>query len=263
MKYYSKLPPKWRLTGKVIPAVAVVLLAKLAIHAMGFEFLPLSTLFTALISANIFLVGFLLSGVMSDYKESEKMPADLATSLETMSDEAVIIYKNKHDEVALNYLADLEELTGGILAWFHKKERTTVLLQRIAALNDHFLSFESITQANFIARLKQEQSGIRRTINRIHTIRETSFNASGYAIVEAITAILSFGLIFIKIDPYYTSFFFVFFVSFVMIYMVLLIRDLDNPFGYYDDEALSEEVSLKPISDVSKRLHDLNLNLRK
>ena len=127
-------------------------------------------------------------------------------------------------------------------------------MERITKLNEYFLAFEALTQANFIVRLKQEQHALRRFINRVHTIRETSFNVAGYAIAEAITFLLCLGLIFVKIDPYYESMFFIAFVSFILIYMVLLIRDLDNPFGYYEQDALAEEVSLKPLYDTRDRL---------
>lgn len=42
--------------------------------------------------------------------------------------------------------------------------------------------------------------------------------------------------------------------SFIMIYMIFFIKDLDNPFGYSDKDHLVEEVSLKPILDAQKRL---------
>ena len=61
-------------------------------------------------------------------------------------------------------------------------------------------------------------------------------------------------LIFTRIEPYYESLFFISFVSFVLIYMVLLIKDLDNPFGYYERGALTENVSLKPLLDLRSRL---------
>lgn len=76
---------KWKITRKVLPFVFLIVLAKLGIHYVGFEYLSLSSLFTALISANIFLIGFLLTGVLSDYKESEKLPGDLAASIEAIN----------------------------------------------------------------------------------------------------------------------------------------------------------------------------------
>jgi hypothetical protein len=43
---------------------------------------------------------------------------------------------------------------------------------------------------------------------------------------------------------------------FLMIYLLLLIRDLDNPFGYYDRHS-GEDVSLKPLEDTVRRLEPM------
>lgn len=245
---------RWKLTLKTLPFVVGIVACKFLAHWFGWEFLSLNSLFTAIISANIFLIGFLISGTLVDYKESEKLPGDLSASLETMADEGLIIFKNKKSQEARRYLQRLLQFSEALVAWFYKKERTTDLMNKLLAFNDDFLVFESQTQANFIARLKQEQNAIRKMLNRIHTIRETSFLGTGYAIVEIITSILVFGLVFIKMDPFYESIFFVSFVSFILIYMLYFIKDLDNPFGFSEEEHLVEEVSLKPILDTRKRL---------
>jgi predicted membrane chloride channel (bestrophin family) len=249
-----KIGMKWKLTLKVLPFVAVLLVIKLIAHQFKLEFLTLNSLFSAIISANVFLIGFLISGVLVDYKEAEKLPGDLAVGLEALTDEISIISKSKKAKVATDALNHISDMSKNILQWFYKKERTKHILDQITALNDYFLAFEPLTQANFIVRMKQEQNNLRRIITRIHTIRETSFNPSGYAIAEIITGLLCFGLVFTKIDPYYESLFFVAFVSFILIYMVMLIKDLDNPFGYYKEENLSADVSLRPIQDVIDRI---------
>jgi hypothetical protein len=256
-KIFNKFPlhSRWRLAFKTIPFVVVIVLIKFSIHYFGYEFLTLNSLFTAIISANIFLIGFLISGVLVDYKESEKLPGDLSASLETMADEGLIIYKNKKSQEAKNYLLKLSHFNKSLVSWFYKKEKTNILMEKLLSFNDDFLAFESQTQANFIVRLKQEQNLIRKMINRIHTIRETSFLGTGYAIAEIITFILVMGLIFIKMDPFYESIFFISFVSFILIYMIYFIKDLDNPFGYYEGtDNLVEEVSLKPILDSQNRI---------
>lgn len=255
-KLINKIPlhSRWKLAAKTVPSVAVIILLKFSIHYLGWEFLTLNALFTAIISANIFLIGFLISGVLVDYKESEKLPGDLASSLETMADEGFILYKSKKSKEALEYLKSIAQFNKNLIDWFYKKEKTESLLEKLSSFNDFFLAFESQTQANFIARLKQEQNLIRKMINRIHTIRETSFLGTGYAIAEIITFILVVGMIFIKIDPFYESFFFVSFVSFILIYMIYFIKDLDNPFGYNLKESLVEEVSLKPVINSKERI---------
>lgn len=258
-KLAYKLPihTRWKLALKTVPFVVGIIIIKSVIHYFGYEFLTLNSLFTAIISANIFLIGFLISGVLVDYKESEKLPADLSASLETMADEGLIIFKNKKSREAKDFLLKLLQLNKSLIDWFYKKERTGALMDQLQSFNDDFLAFESQTQANFIVRLKQEQHAIRKMIKRIHTIRETSFLGTGYAIAEIITSILVLGLIFIKMEPFYEAIFFVSFVSFILIYMIYFIKDLDNPFGYNEADNLVEEVSLKPVLDSQKRLSNI------
>ncbi|MEI6729113.1 MAG: hypothetical protein WCK98_05720 [bacterium] len=249
-----KVHSRWKIAIKTLPFVIFIIFSKFISHYLGYEFLTLNSLFTAVISANIFLVGFLISGVLVDYKESEKLPGDLSASIETMADEALIIYENKKAVEAKNFLIKLLEFNILIIDWFYKKERTEAIRLKLTSFNQDFLAFENLTQANFIVRLKQEQNLIRKMLKRIHTIRETTFLGTGYAIVEIITTTLSFGLVFVKIDPFYESIFFVAFISFILIYMIFFIKDLDNPFGYTNEDNMVEEISLKPILDSKKRL---------
>ena len=257
-KIINKLPihSRWRLAITTIPLVLIIVLVKLPIHYFGYEFLTLNSLFTAIISANIFLIGFLISGVLVDYKESEKLPGDLSASLESMADEGLIIYQNKKSKEAKKFLFKLSQFNISLVDWFYKKEKTKKLMDKLLSFNQDFLAFENQTQANFISRLKQEQNIIRKMINRIHTIRETTFLGTGYAIAEIITFVLVVGLIFIKMNPFYESVFFVSFVSFILIYMIFFIKDLDNPFGYSIEDSLVEEVSLKPLLDSQKRIDE-------
>lgn len=257
-KLTNKIPlsSRWKLAFKTIPFVALIILLKLLTHYLGYEFLTLNALFTAIISANIFLIGFLISGVLADYKESEKIPSDIASSLATMADEGLIIVKNKNSKEAKEYLQHLRDFNKSLVNWFYKKEKTGAIMDQLRDFNDYFLAFENQTQANFIVRLKQEQNLLRKIINRVHTIRETSFCGTGYAITEIITFFLTAGMIFIKIEPFYESVFFISFVSFILIYMIFFIKDLDNPFAYSSKDSLVEDVSLKPVLDSQKRLEE-------
>ncbi|MFA6280049.1 MAG: hypothetical protein WC612_04590 [Bdellovibrionales bacterium] len=254
MSVFSSL--KWHLTFRVIPFVVLIILIKFTANTLGGEFLSLSPLMGALISANVFLIGFLISGVLSDYKESEKLPGELACSLEVLLDEASIILANKKSPVATDLIHHVHMLTDSLMDWLYKKEKTAELFGKLSALNTVFLALEPLTQANFIARLKQEQSNMRRIITRIHTIRETDFNPAGYAIAEILSFVLCLGLIFTEIKPFHESVFFVAFVSFVLIYMVLLIKELDNPFSYYEKDNLTDIVSLAPLQNFQKRFSE-------
>ncbi len=247
---------KWYLTLKVLPIVGLIIILKLIAHQFSWEFISLNPLFSGVVTANIFILGFLLAGVLADYKESEKLPGELATSIETIFDECIIIYKNKNAKPAEDCLNHVLNLTNSINDWFHKKERTRTIMDKLSEFNDFFLAFESLTQVNFIVRLKQEQSAIRRMLIRIHGIRETSFVTGGYAIAEAISALLVIGLIFVKIDPFYEALFFISAITFLQAYMIVFIKDLDNPFEYYGNDKGPDEISLKPLDDLKQRMEE-------
>jgi predicted membrane chloride channel (bestrophin family) len=150
----------------------------------------------------------------------------------------------------------ISQLSRDILSWFHKKHRTNELLEHLNDLTPQFAALEQWTQATLVARLKQEQGNLRRALTRIHTIRETSFISSGYLLADLVTILLCLGLVFAKIEPIYESLFFVGVISYLMIFLLLLIRDLDNPFGYYDSSS-GEDVSLKPVEDTVRRLKQI------
>jgi hypothetical protein len=234
---------------KVVPIVCAVIAVKLVAHQLGWEILALNPLLSGIIAANVFLMGFLISGVLSDYKESEKLPCELAASIETIVDEASIIYKSKNADSARQCLNYMKDLTIAIRGWLFKTKRTQEVLGMIHGLNDYFLAFESHTQANFIARLKQEQSHLRRLLFRIHTIRETSFVASGYVVAEATAVLVLLGLILTEFTPFYESLFFVGVVCFLLTFLLALIRSLDNPFSYYEGNS-RENIPLKPLEDL-------------
>jgi predicted membrane chloride channel (bestrophin family) len=238
---------------RVSAIVTIVVGAKFIVHFLGWEILSINPLFSGIIAANVFLMGFLLNGVLSDFKESERLPGELSACLENLTQEVLGIRIAKPEAKVSQCIILLSELSKDILSWFHKKHRTGDLLEHINELTPQFALLEQWTQATLVARLKQEQSNLRRTLTRIHTIRETSFVSSGYLLADLITILLCTGLIFAKIEPFYESLFFVGVISYLMIYLLMLIMDLDNPFGYYEKNS-GEDVSLKPLEDASNGL---------
>lgn len=251
MKHIRKFWQKWSIAFKVMPFVILVAILKLLSHKFGFEVMELNALFTSLVAGIIFLIGFLITGVLSDYKESEKIPSELAASMKTLYDDTYTIYKGKNSQKALEFIEFQKSFIDSLLDWFHKKERTKSILSKISSMNEFFIEFDKEgVQANYIIKLKNEQNSLRKMVLRIDTIRATNFVSSAYAIVEFMGILIAFGLIIIKIEPFYASLFFTLLVTFLILYMVFLIRDLDNPFDYSVKGESGTEVSLKPINDL-------------
>ena len=245
-----------RLLLRVSAMVGVVVCAKLIVHFLGWEAISINPLFSGIVAANVFLMGFLLSGVLSDYKESERLPGELGACLENLAQEVSAIRFAKPEAKVGPCLILLSQLSRDILAWFYKKHRTTELLEHVNGLTPQFAAMEQWTQATLVARLKQEQSNLRRNLMRIHTIRETSFVSAGYLLADITTGLLCVGLVLAKIEPFSESLFFVSVISYLMIFLLMLIRDLDNPFGYYERFS-GADVSLKPLEDAAHRLAQL------
>ena len=242
-----------RLLLRVVGVVALLMVAKVVVHYLGAEIITINPLFTGIIAANVFLMGFLLSGVLSDYKESERLPGELGACLENMAQEVVGMRLSKPDAVVGPCLVALSQLSQDIHSWFYKKLDTEGLLDRVNGLTTSFGMLEQWTQATFIARLKTEQSNLRRTLIRIETIRETNFVAAGYMLAYIITGLLCAGLVLAQMDPFHESLTFTGVIAYLLVFLLLLIRDLDNPFGYY--ERLSgADVSLVTFENSIKRL---------
>jgi hypothetical protein len=243
---------KWSIAIKIVPLLIAIIILKFIIHGKGWEALTLSALFTSIVGATIFLIGFLISGVLSDYKESEKLPGELTTSLEALHDEASIAFASKKSVASKEFLAYHQQFMASLKDWLYAKENAQTILGRLSKMNDHFVAMEKEGIAT--SRMKTEQGNIRKIIIRMNVIRETSFVVSAYAIVEALIFILVIGMLLVKIEPFYESIFFVIIVSFLMLYMLFLIRDLDNPFDYKGHGESGSEVSLQPLRDLEERL---------
>jgi hypothetical protein len=233
--------------------VAVIVAAKAVAHQLNWEALSVNPLFTGVVAANVFLMGFLLSGVLSDFKESERVPGELSACLENMATEVTGIGMGKSGPDVRPCLVYLSELGEGIVDWMYERIDTSEVLERVNGLTAQLVALEPSTQVSYIVRLKQEQSNLRRTLIRVDTIRETSFVSAGYLLADLITALLCTGLVLINLEPYYESLLFTGVIACLLVYLSLLIPDLDNPFGYCEASS-GADVSLAPLEATAARL---------
>lgn len=242
---------------KSMSLVVVIIVIKFIAHELDLEFLTINNLFSGIIAANVFLMGFLLTGVLSDYKESEKIPGEIASSINNIYSELIYLHDDKKIPLTKDCMIYCQELTNSILDWFHRKEKTSSLISKTRFLNSLFARIEDDTQVNYIVRMKNEMSGLSKTIIRVDTIRDTNFISTGYQISISVTLLMCFGLVFSKIDPFYESLFFVGVISFLMIFLIFLINDLDDPFAY-NKKYSAENVSLYPINRILNEIEKLN-----
>jgi predicted membrane chloride channel (bestrophin family) len=253
---------RWSLAVKLIPIIIGVVLVKLIVHRLGLETISLNALFTSLIAATTFLLGFLITGVLTDYKESEKLPGEIAASLAVLSDETTAICKARKSKEAHSFLNHQLNFITALNDWLFKKERVETVYRMIDDMNDFFASLESQTQVAFLSRMKAEQTSLRKYVTRMHVIRETGFVGTAYVIAEVLGSCVVIGLIILNLEPFYESLIFVSLVTFLVWYMIFLIRDLDDPFDYAGNGEGGTEISLAPIHDYETRLKNQVGNLK-
>src|SRR5205085_5694037 len=173
-----------RLVVKVAPVVLIAGVLKLIFMNLDWSPIDLNALLSGLVAANVFLLGFLLAGTVADYKESERLPGEVASSLETLADECLIIHEAKGDPIAARCLSHLHHITVGIRRWLTAERSHDDVLSDIRALNHYLLAFDSLAQPGYVTRMKVEQNNLRRSVIRIDVIRQTSFVTAGYVVAE-------------------------------------------------------------------------------
>ena len=240
--------------GRVSLVLLGIAAAKILVHRLHWEVLAPNPLFPAMVASEVFLLGFLLNGVLVDYKEGEKIPAELAAALECLATESRSIRRLHPDAEVKESLALLARFSQELLAWMKDGGRSATLVERLDDLQRSIEGLGLWNAAPLQARLLQELADIRRSVARVEVIRDTTFVPSVYGLAYIGTGLLTGGLVLTEIEPFGESLFFIGVISFLLIKLLLLIVDLDNPFAA--GRTLSvENVSLLPLAVAVERLN--------
>ena len=246
-----------RLLIAALPWAAGVIVLKLLAHQFDAEWLNLSPLLAGSIAAEVFILGFLLTGTAGDFKEAERLPGELASSLETMADECLITYEDIKLPEARACLQQLIEISISVRMWLMQDRGFDDVLSDIRALTKPFRVMAPAIQAGFTTRLKTEQASIRKLVIRMDTMRRTSYVAAGYLIAEVTALLLVILLIITDFDDLVPTMLVSALLAYLLFYVVGLIRDLDNPFEYRNGTPGAADVNLDVLERSEDRLRAL------
>ena len=233
---------KYKLAVKIIVAVIAITIAKLLITSYTDLTISLSPLFISVVGGTIFLMGFVLAGVVADYKESERIPGEIASSIENVYEESKYVkslnkkfYLEKMKKSLVQIVDDLKNDIGS--SKLKKKSVNTV-----SRISESLLEMEKLKiPAAYITQIKLN----------IYHIKETSFVPAAYAILEILAAGIILMLLFIKIEPFLESVLIPGLITFFLLYMIALIKDMDDP---YDVKESYVAVDLFLLDDVKKKI---------
>jgi hypothetical protein len=247
---------KWKLMLATLPYVAGMVALNIAIaHSGWFEGVIDFADIGLVLTGGIFLIGFMLAGTMADYKEAERLPAELATALETVEETFAQAAVAKPVLDAGSLRARVLGATDTVLAWLHHRAS---LGDAFAGLEDLSAAARDLEQAGAGAlgiRALNELNALRKAVTRISVISRTGFLASGYALLEVLTGAVLLLLLVAKFKSLVAEIILVAFVTLIYVYMLRLIKDIDDPFEYSADGTKgAAEVELTPLTEYRERL---------
>lgn len=232
---------RWKILFFSLLASAVIVIAKAIFHWFGWDLIGYSPLYATIITGGFFVLGFILSATIADYKEAEKLPAEFSAIIENMYEDGLGISVNykafKIDKYQKQLLKILKTLRGDII---HVTRETH---HEVHQLNERFTAMERAkVPPNFITKLKQEQGQLIKLLFRTYYIQTIQFIPSAIVLARAITASVIVLLLFSRIEPASASLWLTAVISFVFIYLNKLIQIISVPFQ--PEGSTQDDVSL-------------------
>ncbi len=232
-------------------ATAVIVAGKYGLHYFGLELIEQTSLHNSLVSSAIFVIGFVLAATITDYKESERIPAEFASTIEDMYEDAREIHKTykKFD------LERFRENLIDILASFREGTRANRQGARseIVDLQKTFGEMERAgVPPNFVTKLKQQQSQLLKSLFRVNYIQKIRFIPSAFVLVRSIVALVVGVLLFTNMEPFYGGLIITGAISFIMVYVLQLIHVISVPFR--EKGETRDDVSLFLLRETRNKL---------
>jgi len=200
------------------------------------------------------ITGLMLAGVLREYGDAQQLPTQVASSLATL-DRLIRNTAELASYDASRQTAAVLRLTNLIADWLYSKEPDVEISAAIDELRAMMVNVERAGASEvYLGRMHIELSVIDAGVDRMMAIRNSLYLQSGYTLMYVLTGIVIVLLIVVDfgragLAPWLMS------GSLTMIYayLILLVRDLDNPFSY-GRRAGAAEVDLSGLRMVSDEL---------
>jgi len=213
---------------------------------------------TIVFTGAFFVIAFILSGTLTDFKESEKLPGEIAANLEAIQDALLLGLNGKatHNLIINENSNDLKNhlknVSNEIVFWISSSEKDShIIYTTIRKLNVlvYDLSKEGMDK-DCIKAIQDNINMLRKNITRIYIISRTDFILPAYKLAQSILFII---IILLSITKFKTPTADITVCSsliFVFVYLYFLIHSLDDPF----DPNSKIKISLLPIDRFITRI---------
>lgn len=253
---------------KAIIAGVVVLVIKnfvfkhLSFYGQDFHDLIEFSDITIVFTGAFFVFGLLLAATMSDFKESEKIPGEVAANLEAIKDWIYLAFKAPRtgtsdlckEELNSTFLREeLLFITDGIISWIYSREKdSNVIFPLIRKSNEIAYYFaERGVDKEAIKGIQENTNAMRKQLTRAYSISRNNFIKPAYTLLQSILFIVMALLLITKFKTTAADYFVTSSITFLFCYLYLLIVGLDDPFDISNDEI---DVDLKTLDRFKQRL---------
>jgi len=251
----NQLKKKYGLIRNAIIIALVLLVVRIIIDALQLDLITVNTIIGSFVGAAIFTIAIILAGTLTDFKESERIPGELASAIRNLYQDSRLV-QLEDPQIVHGFQDHVRELLGVINTNFrNNKWKMNEIHAAMDNINDDIAHLaEKNVPPQFLVKLRNEVSAVDRISGRVEIIMQTSFIPSAYAIAELATAGVIFILMIIKLDPYYEGLIVFSVITTLMIALILLIRDIDNPFEVGKESYA--EVDLKLLWSLEEYLNN-------
>lgn len=224
---------KWSILRKAFPFVVLVLGLRLAVEAIfgQQEDLKFSDI-SAILTVTSLIVALMLSGVLADYKESERIPSNLGralTNLEGLAWRGLALAGQDGQWARLRVLAIAEAIHGWLTQtidaedmWKAQRDGSNIILDvEKAGAPSHYAK-----------RMLEINSELGANLSRVQVIRDTSYIQPGYALMELLIGTVVVLLAVVQFPAPYIEWPISAALTLLYVFLLLMIRDIDDPFEY-------------------------------
>jgi hypothetical protein len=252
--YYGMKLSHYRIFITTIIVVIGLIAIKYVLHSLHLELIVLGSLHGSVISGVVFVIGFLMSATIADYKEAERIPAEIASTIENMHEDAESIHVNYPKFDLAGYQEQLrkvaEAFTGDLRN--SKSNRVRTELNKLSLLCADME--KAGVPANFIVKLKQQQSQLVRHLFRVNYIQRITFLPSSIILTWSIVVLAIVLLLLTEIEPFVGGMIVTAAISFILAYVLQLINVISTPF--HDEGRTKDDVSLFLMERTIDHLQD-------
>jgi hypothetical protein len=234
----------WGMLIKVLPWAIGFGLVKTAMHYFGLEPWMFDSLTGSLLGAATFALTIVLSGTLSDYRASESMPSQIVNALATIQDNSVIVSKIEpaYDSQVLE--APITQVARSITDWLQDDKPFASVEASIADLNSSLVALGSLDKGLLVIhRMQTEIAQIRSLAYQMQGVRDSDFVPEAYTLLFLFLSASAMTLLLIHSDSFSESLVTSTFLFTLLVYLLLFIRDLDNPFQYDGKSTVDVDLS--------------------